>query len=231
MNKFVLPGILLLLLAGCANPPRQELQAARMAVARAAHAGAEELAAQEYKEAIESLKLGEEAVRRKDYRRGRDLLGLTRDQADLAFSRAGEEHDRLAHLRSEAETPPAPQPPIARTRPLRLPPPPPAAPPVPASKPPADSKQPEPPALMRHIVEDNETLWTIAARRDVYGDPLLWPLLYQANRDQIRDPRKVFPGQQINIPRGHSPSELEEIRSRALRSKIFPLPDHDPSSQ
>lgn len=228
MNKFVLPGILLLLLAGCANPPRQELQAARMAVARAAHAGAEELAAQEYKEAIESLKLGEEAVRRKDYGRGRDILTLTRDQADLAFSRAGEELDRLRHLRSEAEAPYAP-PPTARTRPLRLPPPP--APPMPAPKTAAEPKIPAPPVLMRHIVEDNETLWTIAARRDVYGDPLLWPLLYQANRDQIRDPRKVFPGQQINIPRGHSPSELEEIRSRALRSKIFPLPDHDPSSQ
>jgi nucleoid-associated protein YgaU len=32
------------------------------------------------------------------------------------------------------------------------------------------------------------------------GDPTLWPLLYRANRDQIKDPSLLYPGQRLTIP-------------------------------
>jgi nucleoid-associated protein YgaU len=53
----------------------------------------------------------------------------------------------------------------------------------------------------RHTVKRGETLPQIAALPEVYGDASLWPLLYRANRDQIRDPKVLWPGQQLKIPR------------------------------
>jgi nucleoid-associated protein YgaU len=49
-----------------------------------------------------------------------------------------------------------------------------------------------------HVVQPGETLWRIAAQ--VTGDPHLWPLLYRANRDQIVDPSRLYPGQVLSIP-------------------------------
>ena len=49
-----------------------------------------------------------------------------------------------------------------------------------------------------HVVRPGESLWRIAAM--VTGDPALWPLLYRANRDQIKDPSLLHPGQRLTIP-------------------------------
>ena len=48
-----------------------------------------------------------------------------------------------------------------------------------------------------HEVRPGETLWAIA--KTTVGDPTLWPALYLANRDQIKDPALVYPGQQLAI--------------------------------
>lgn len=72
-----------------------------------------------------------------------------------------------------------------------------------------------------YIVTEGELLWTIAKRPDVYGDPLLWPLLYQANRDQIKDPRKIYAGQTLSIPRNVSEEEKENARHTAKKSTFF----------
>lgn len=74
---------------------------------------------------------------------------------------------------------------------------------------------------LNYTVSDGELLWSIAKRPDIYGDPLLWPLIYQANRDQIKDPRKIYAGQILSIPRNTSESEREEARNRAKKSNIF----------
>ena len=63
-----------------------------------------------------------------------------------------------------------------------------------------------------HTVKRGETLPQIAAQPEVYGDPNLWPLLYRANRDQIRDPQVVWPGQTLRIPRNLSREEISEAR-------------------
>lgn len=72
-----------------------------------------------------------------------------------------------------------------------------------------------------YTVSEGELLWAIAKRPDVYGDPLLWPLLYQANRDQIKDPRRIYAGQSLTIPRNVSEEEREKARSLAKKSDFF----------
>lgn len=74
---------------------------------------------------------------------------------------------------------------------------------------------------LSYTVSEGELLWSIAKRADVYGDPFLWPLLYQANRDQIKDPRKIYAGQTLTIPRNVSDEEREKARNLAKKSAIF----------
>ncbi len=89
------------------------------------------------------------------------------------------------------------------------------------------SKQSLPPTAgnsktrLSYIVSDGELLWIIAKRPDVYGDPFLWPLLYQANRDQIKDPRKIYAGQTLTIPRNVSEEERQKARNLAKKSNFF----------
>lgn len=52
-----------------------------------------------------------------------------------------------------------------------------------------------------YTVRRGETLPQIAARAEIYNDSTLWPLIYRANRDQIRDPKRLWPGQVLSIPR------------------------------
>jgi nucleoid-associated protein YgaU len=67
-----------------------------------------------------------------------------------------------------------------------------------------------------HDVRDGDTLATIAAL--TLGDPSLWPALYRANRDQIRDPARLYPGQRLEIPT-LSPEQRRAVRreAKALR--------------
>ena len=49
-----------------------------------------------------------------------------------------------------------------------------------------------------HIVERGDTLWAIAETR--YGDARLWPRIYRANQERIRNPDLIYPGAQITVP-------------------------------
>ena len=53
----------------------------------------------------------------------------------------------------------------------------------------------------RHIVRRGESLWLICARDTVYGRGSRWRALYQANRDRIKNPDLIYPGQELSIPR------------------------------
>lgn len=71
-----------------------------------------------------------------------------------------------------------------------------------------------PPQPSAYTVRRGETLPQIAARSEIYADASLWPLIYRANRDQIRDPKRLWPGQALRIPRRFS-------RDEALEAKRF----------
>jgi nucleoid-associated protein YgaU len=52
-----------------------------------------------------------------------------------------------------------------------------------------------------HVVKKGECLWYIAGYEQIYGNPLKWPLIYKANKDKIKDPDLIYPGQVLVIPR------------------------------
>jgi nucleoid-associated protein YgaU len=56
------------------------------------------------------------------------------------------------------------------------------------------------PAEGKIVVEPGNSLWRIA--RQVYGSGVEYMSIYQANKDQIRDPNLIYPGQVIEIPTG-----------------------------
>lgn len=65
---------------------------------------------------------------------------------------------------------------------------------------------------LNYTVRRGETLPQIAARTEIYNDSSLWPLIYRANRDQIRDPKHLWPGQILKIPRHFSRDEALEAK-------------------
>lgn len=50
------------------------------------------------------------------------------------------------------------------------------------------------------IVQPGNSLWRIARRS--YGEGQLFSVIYEANRDQIRDPDLIYPGQVFAVPSG-----------------------------
>jgi len=64
-------------------------------------------------------------------------------------------------------------------------------------------------------VGKGDKLRIIAGRREIYNDPYQWPLIYKANRDQIRDPHMLFVGQELVIPRTITIEEVREARRQA----------------
>jgi LysM repeat protein len=76
----------------------------------------------------------------------------------------------------------------------------------------AAEKSRQQPLSASHTVKRGETLPQIAAQADIYNEAALWPLLYRANRDQIRDPRVIWPGQVLRIPRNVGRDDLAEAR-------------------
>ncbi|ETX05136.1 LysM peptidoglycan-binding domain-containing protein [Candidatus Entotheonella palauensis] len=67
----------------------------------------------------------------------------------------------------------------------------------------------------RYTVQPGDSLWGIAARPAIYQDPLLWPILYQGNRDRLSDPDMIYPRQELAVPRGYSQEEANAARQRA----------------
>lgn len=49
-----------------------------------------------------------------------------------------------------------------------------------------------------HTVKPGESLSKIA--KEYYGDASRWPEIYEANRDKIKDPDLIHPGQEFVIP-------------------------------
>jgi nucleoid-associated protein YgaU len=77
-------------------------------------------------------------------------------------------------------------------------------------------KPPRGPALVSsYTVRRGESLPLIASQPEVYGDRNLWPLIYRANRDQIRDPRHIWPGQVLRVPRNLGREDVAEARRYA----------------
>lgn len=69
-----------------------------------------------------------------------------------------------------------------------------------ASTTPAEAAPAAPVQEVRITVQPGFTLWGIA--RESYGDGLLYVRVYEANKDLIRDPDLIYPGQVFSLPAG-----------------------------
>lgn len=198
---------------------------ARESVAQAYAVGAPQLAPLEYRSASTALFDAEKYIHSGDYRQAQHILPLAQAHARRAISKSLDEAARLREAeaaQSAVPISPAAKPPVKKR----------------AVKPPSakaadlpvadegsvkDSSKTAPSLVQHYTVVGGENLWSISAKREVYADGLLWPLLYKANRDQIKDPRQIYPGQVLSIPRDLSAEVMDEAREKARGSDIFPV--------
>ncbi|MCD6570169.1 MAG: LysM peptidoglycan-binding domain-containing protein [Deltaproteobacteria bacterium] len=75
-----------------------------------------------------------------------------------------------------------------------------------------------------YVVKEGDTLPSIAARHEIYNDSYMWPLIYKANRDQIKDPQIIYPGQDLKVPRDMSIEEIIGARREAGAPEPEKLP-------
>ncbi len=227
--------LLIVFVSGCAKSPVESLESVRDIVAHAYAAGATQFAPGEFQLASSALRAAELQVESGDFRRADRTLELARRYAGESLSltierkkqRAAEqkeiaEEKRLVEIARERELKRQSDLKDQREREKRL-----AeieenkkaekAKDVPKSLPAVVA-----PVLLNHIeVRVGDDLAIIAARPEVYDDMLLWPLIYKANRDQIKDPKEIFSGQILVIPRDRSRDESEAARQEARELELF----------
>jgi nucleoid-associated protein YgaU len=54
---------------------------------------------------------------------------------------------------------------------------------------------------LAYKVNRDDWLGKIAGYWEIYGDYTKWPVLYEANKDKVKDPNLIFPNEQLVIPR------------------------------
>ena len=68
--------------------------------------------------------------------------------------------------------------------------------------------------------QDRDCLWNIAGKTEIYGDPMQWPKIWQANTDIIRNPDIIHPGQVLKIvPAGPKTDDEIKAERRYWRNK------------
>ena len=60
--------------------------------------------------------------------------------------------------------------------------------------------------------ENRDCLWNIAGRTEIYADPFMWPKIWQANTNQIKNPDIIQPGWVLTVPQA-GPKTSEEMKA------------------
>ena len=86
-----------------------------------------------------------------------------------------------------------------------------------AEQPAAEAPQPEAttpakPKQGRVVIQPGNNLWRIS--RVLYGSGAKYTMLYEANKDQIRDPDRIYPGQVFKTPDVAAKSESIDPKRR-----------------
>ena len=66
-----------------------------------------------------------------------------------------------------------------------------------------------------YTVVGGDSLWGISGKGEIYGNPYQWPLIYKANRDQIKDADLIYPGQVFAIDRAASAADIDAAVNHA----------------
>lgn len=72
-----------------------------------------------------------------------------------------------------------------------------------------------------YTVVRGDNLWNIAKKPQHYGNGFAWPKIYNANKDQIKDPDLIYPKQVFKIP---SLTEEEKAKYNKIRANYKPAP-------
>ena len=72
--------------------------------------------------------------------------------------------------------------------------------------------------------KDRDCLWNIAKKPKIYANPFLWPKIWQGNRDQIKNPDVIEPGQKLKIPPKADLTKDEKSAVRKYWSKKEAVP-------
>ena len=67
--------------------------------------------------------------------------------------------------------------------------------------------------------QDRDCLWNISKKPDIYDNAWLWPRIWQGNRDQIKDPDVIHPGQKLTIPQGKEMTSEEKTAAKRYYSR------------
>ena len=75
---------------------------------------------------------------------------------------------------------------------------------------PSEQTEPQPAAagsfaqyyIVKLVPECRDCLWRIAAKKEVYGDPYKWTVLWEANKETLKSnsPHLIYPGEKLYIP-------------------------------
>jgi nucleoid-associated protein YgaU len=79
----------------------------------------------------------------------------------------------------------------------------------------------EEPTVKSYTVVKGDCLWRIAKKPEHYGNGFAWPVIYKANRDQIKDPNLIYPKQIFKIP---NLTEEEKAKYDKLKMNYKPAP-------
>ncbi len=66
--------------------------------------------------------------------------------------------------------------------------------------------------VVRSWSKFHDCLWNISKKKQIYDNPFLWPKIWQANRDHIKDPDIIRIGEHLKIP---PPGGLTTAEKRA----------------
>lgn len=79
----------------------------------------------------------------------------------------------------------------------------------------------EKPKEILYTVVRGDHLWGIAKKKEHYGNPFVWPKIYNTNRDQIKDPNLIFPKQVFKLP---NLTEEEKAKYDKILKNYKPAP-------
>jgi hypothetical protein len=77
------------------------------------------------------------------------------------------------------------------------------------------TKAPETNPATKYSVIKGDTLWGIAGMSEAYKDNFEWPLIFKANRDQIKDPDLIYPAQEFLLRHDYTSGDTDKARKDA----------------
>ena len=66
---------------------------------------------------------------------------------------------------------------------------------------------------------DRDCLWNISKKKDIYDNAWMWPKIWEGNRDQIKDPDIIHPGQKLKIPKAGEMTAEEKSAAKKYYRK------------